>query len=167
MAWIFISIGSNEERAQRIRAARKALAQSYGELMISSVYESEAVGFDGPAFYNLVIGAQTQETPAEVDARLKVIEQENGRIRHCAKFSNRKLDLDLLLYDERVQSQGPTLPRPEITENAFVLWPLAELVPERVHPLTQKTYADLWRDYDKEQQLQKIDFLWSSESLQG
>lgn len=165
MAWIFISIGSNEERSEKIRAARNALAQAYGDLIVSSVYESEAVGFEGPAFYNLVIGAQTLESPTQVDARLKQIEQENGRIRNCPKFSNRKLDLDLLLYDELVQPQGPTLPRPEITENAFVLWPLAELVPNKIHPVIHKSYAELWRDYDKEQKLQKIDFLWSSESL--
>lgn len=165
MAWIFISIGSNEERSAKIRAARQALADAYGELLVSSVYESEAVGFDGPAFYNLVIGAQTQETPEQVDARLKAIEQANGRIRGCPKYSNRKLDLDLLLYDDLIQPQGPQLPRAEITENAFVLWPLAEIAPNRVHPLRQESYAVMWQEYNQEQQLKPIEFLWSAESL--
>lgn len=161
MAQIYISVGSNEQRAEKIRAARQALEQAYGELTVSSVYESEAVGFDGPAFYNLVMGAQTQESPEQVEQRLKQIEQANGRIRGCPKFSNRKLDLDLLLYDKQIRAQGPQLPRAEITENAFVLWPLAELVPHLKHPVTYKSYEQMWSEYKKEQQLKKIDFLWS------
>lgn len=160
MAWIYISVGSNEERAVKIRAARQALAEAYGDLVVSTVYESEAVGFNGPAFYNLVIAAQTDESPADVDQRLKAIEQNNGRIRNCPKFSNRKLDLDLLLYDDLIQAEGPKLPRPEITENAFVLWPLAEVAPTGVHPLTQQSYQELWQNYNKGQQLKPIDFLW-------
>lgn len=160
MAQIYISVGSNEERSEKLRAARVALIQAYGELKLSRVYESEAVGFNGPSFYNLVIAANTDETPAQVNERLKAIEHENGRIRNCPKFSNRKLDLDLLLYDDVISESGPQLPRAEITENAFVLWPLAELAPNLKHPVHLTTYADLWRHYPKEQILKPIDFFW-------
>ena len=54
------------------------------------------------------------------------------------------------------------LPREEILYNAFVLWPLAELVPEGIHPTTGKSYAQLWRAFDKQKQrLQPINFTWS------
>ena len=53
------------------------------------------------------------------------------------------------------------LPRGEITENAFVLWPLAEIAAEQIHPLTQLSYATLWQNYNKPQKLWPIDFSWS------
>jgi len=56
MATIYISLGSNINREKNTRAGIAALKQVFGELALSSVYESEAVGFDGDAFYNMVIG---------------------------------------------------------------------------------------------------------------
>jgi 2-amino-4-hydroxy-6-hydroxymethyldihydropteridine diphosphokinase len=55
---------------------------------------------------------------------------------------------------------GIELPRAEIVRNAFVLWPLAELVPQRLHPVLQRTYAELWRRYDRDQRLWPIEFHW-------
>lgn len=54
------------------------------------------------------------------------------------KFCARTLDLDLLTYDSKVTTQPIVLPREEICYNAFVLWPLAELVPNERHPEIQK-----------------------------
>ena len=56
MALIYLSLGSNIDRRQYICAALDALAENFGELDISSVYESESVGFEGDSFYNLVVG---------------------------------------------------------------------------------------------------------------
>ncbi len=160
MATIYISVGSNEQRSEKIRAARRSLMEAFGPLQLSSVYESEAVGFDGPAFYNLVVEAQTTWNPAEVEARLKSIEQEHGRIADGIKYSNKKLDLDLLLYDDLIQAAGPQLPRAEITENAFVLWPLAEIAGDLCHPVTQLSYRQHWLSFNKSQNLKPIDFRW-------
>ena len=78
------------------------------------------------------------------------------------KFCSRTLDLDLLTYDDVVIDTPVRLPREEILYNAFVLWPLAELVPEGIHPTTGKSYAQLWRAFDKQKQrLQPINFTWS------
>ncbi|MCG9711421.1 2-amino-4-hydroxy-6-hydroxymethyldihydropteridine diphosphokinase [Shewanella insulae] len=162
MARIFISIGSNIHPEGYFNAALKALSAHFDNLCLSSVFESEAVGFDGSNFLNMVVAADTQLGIAEVVALFKQIETDNGRLPGAKKFSPRTLDLDLLLYDDLVTQTPIPLPRAEITTNAFVLWPLAEIAPERVHPVAQLSYQTLWDNYDKSQQkLWPIEFQWS------
>lgn len=158
MAEIYISIGSNVERDYHLRRAHDALCQHFRALQLSSVYESEAVGFAGEPFYNLVAKAHTDQDIASVIATLKAIEAVNGRAEGAEKYAPRTLDLDLLLYDNVVCEHPVRLPREEIPLNAFVLWPLAEIAPEGVHPLLQQSYQQLWQAYDKKQQLAPIPF---------
>ena len=160
MAKIYISLGSNIERDRNTRAGIRALGEHFGELELSSVYESEAVGFDGDAFYNMVIACDTGEDVHSANRILSEIEDAHGRDRSGPRFSSRTLDLDLLLYDDLVlDEKGLKLPREEILKNAFVLWPLAEIAPAQVHPLAGKTYAELWDDFDKSKEnLAPIEF---------
>ena len=128
MARIYISIGSNIEAERHLRLAIDELRKHYGDLQLSSVYESEAVGFQGDNFLNMVVGLETDEDVHNVVQTLRQIEDRHGRVRSGPRFSARTLDLDLLLYDELVTKEADIeLPRGEITHNAFVLWPLAEL----------------------------------------
>lgn len=128
MARVYISIGSNIDRERYITAALDALAGWFDEPLISSVYESESVGFDGSPFYNLVVGVDTDLSVADLSARFKQLEADNGRRRGVPKFSPRTLDLDILTYDHEVgRVDGVELPRGEILKNAFVLLPLAKL----------------------------------------
>ncbi|MBW3164572.1 2-amino-4-hydroxy-6-hydroxymethyldihydropteridine diphosphokinase [Ferrimonas balearica] len=161
MATIYISLGSNIEADTHIRRGLDDLARQYHNLIISSVFESEAVGFEGDNFLNLVARAETDQPIGEVVATFKAIEQAHGRKRGAKKFAPRTLDLDLLLYDE-VQCQSPVeLPRPEIYHNAFVLWPLAELAPDLVPPGQPHPLGALWQAYDKtQQQLWPVPFAW-------
>lgn len=161
MAFILVSVGSNIEREYHVRVAIDELTRAFGTLMISSVYESEAVGFDGDPFYNLVVGANTDLAVAECVHLFKQIENRHGRKRNVARFSGRTLDLDLLTYDQLVCQQPIELPRDEITKNAFVLWPMAELVPEQKHPVAGLTYQQLWQQYTKHQKLWTVPFSWS------
>ena len=150
MARIYISIGSNIEAERHLRLAIAELRQHYGELVLSSVYESEAVGFEGDNFLNMVVGLDTEEEVHQVVQTLRQIEDRHGRVRSGPRFSARTLDLDLLLYDDLVlKEEGLELPRGEITHNAFVLWPLAEIAPELMHPAEQKSMASLWQGFDK------------------
>ena len=159
---ILISLGSNIDREIHTRAGVDALRQHFCDVQLSSVYESEAVGFTGTAFYNLVASAYTEMSIAQVCQTLKRIERDNGRISTEKKFAPRTLDLDLLTYDQQVTNDPVVLPRDEITYNAFVLQPLAELVPNHVHATTAQTYFDLWQSYDKNKQnLWPIEFDWS------
>ena len=159
---ILISIGSNIERERYTRQSVVALKQHFSNVTVSSVYESEAVGFNGNPFYNLVARAETDMSVDDVCNILKIIEKENGRVHSAKKFCARTLDLDLLTFDDRVINEPVVLPRDEITFNAFVLWPLAELVPNDIHPVTKQSYAQMWQAFDKQkQQLWPIDFTWS------
>lgn len=163
MTAIYLSLGSNVERHKNISAALDALAGLFGELRISSVYESKSVGFDGSNFFNLVVGADTALSILELSETLKRIEDSNGRKRNGSKFSPRTLDIDILTYGDFVGVEKDIeLPRSEITTNAFVLLPLSEIAPDCLHPQLQKTYRDLWLEYDKaSQSLWVIDFNWN------
>ena len=160
VANVYISLGSNIERDKNTRDGVRALRAHYGELTLSSVYESAAIGFAGSQFYNMVIALHTDEPATTVLQVLKDIEQRYGRVYQSPKFSSRTLDLDLLLYDNQILNQpGVQIPRDEILKHAFVLWPLAEIAPALQHPLQQKTYEELWRAFDKgKQELKPIGF---------
>lgn len=160
MTQVFLGLGSNLDREKNIRAGLLALKDAFGDLKLSRVYESESVGFKGSNFYNLVVSLQTDLTIAELSDTLKKIEDKNGRVRTGPKYSPRTLDIDILTYGNFVGVEaGVDLPRAEITQNAFVLLPLAELAAHELHPQLQKSYADLWESYDhKSQSLWPIDF---------
>lgn len=162
MTRIYISLGSNVERERHIRAGLDGLYRLLGPLDVSRVFESEAVGFAGRPFYNLVVGADTDLTLAALSHALRELEFAHGREQDAKKFSPRTLDLDLLLFDDLVCDQPVSLPRGEILTNAFVLWPLAEIAPERQHPVSGESFAALWRAYDKRsQRLSPIEFIWA------
>ncbi len=165
-ATVHISIGSNIEREHHITAALDALALKFGDLDISTVYESEAVGFDGEHFLNLVVGIQATYSVAELSRIFKKIEADNGRRRGQPRFSARTLDLDILTYGDCTGNvEGVQLPRGEILKNAFVLKPLAEIAPEAVHPVAGKTYRQLWQAYDRDQKLWPVPFSWQGRTI--
>ena len=167
MTRIYISLGSNIEREHHIRAGLDALHAEFGELQVSRVFESEAVGFNGRPFYNLVVGADTDLPLATLCQRLRAMEFAHGREPDAKKFAPRTLDLDLLLYGDLVCDVPVALPRGEILTNAFVLWPLAELAPSLRHPVDGRTLDELWQGYDKaSQRLSPIPFHWEARELQ-
>lgn len=150
MPEVFVSIGSNIDREKHIPSCLAALERHFGSLRVSSLYETAAVGFDGPPFHNLVAGFSTELPVRRVAEILTAIEEQHGRTRSCKKFSSRTLDADLLLYGDAILHEGKLkLPRDEITRYAFVLEPLAEIAPEDRHPVTGERYADLWERFDK------------------
>ncbi len=167
MAQVYVSIGSNQQREHYILSCLDALADNFGELMLSSVFESEAVGFRGDNFYNMVVGFTTTLGVAELSRALKAIEDVNGRTRTGPKFSGRTLDIDILTYDQCYgDCEGIQLPRDEILKNAFVLWPLAQIAPQVQHPVTGQSYAELWQAYDRTRQvLWPVAFSWRGQDF--
>lgn len=150
MATVFLSLGTNIDRQRHVGVAIEAFAQRFASVTYSRIYESEAVGFVGDPFYNWVARIDTHYPVAELSAILKQIEDLTERDRSAPKFSGRTLDIDLLTYDQlRGEQAGILLPRAETLTQAFVLCPLAELAPDRIHPGTDQNYRCLWRSYQK------------------
>lgn len=165
MAQIYISLGSNVEREHYVKSGLLSLAKAFElpfeALTLSSLFESEAVGFTGDAFYNMVIGITCPHSIEQVTSMLRAIETAHGRDHNAKKFSPRGLDLDLLLYDDLIIDHPAQLPRNEITKNAFVLWPLSQVAPSLLHPIVKKSYQDLWKNYHKHsQQLSIVANCW-------
>ena len=121
MATVYISIGSNIDRTKQIISGVQSLQAEYGDVQLSSVYECEPVGFIGENFYNLVAKVNTVKTPEQVGEHLKELEKLHGRVDFSKKFSARKMDLDILLYDDLVLQTPVQIPRDEIPENALVV----------------------------------------------
>lgn len=157
MAQIFIGIGSSINRRENIHLGIQALQAEFGPLTCSPIYESEAVGFNGCNFYNLVVSFSSNLNAQQIIKKLKTIEVQQGRPLKTVKFAPRTLDLDLLLHDQLINSTID-LPRAEILTNAFVLQPLSEIAPTLNHPILNKSYQDLWEQFPKDtQKLWKID----------
>lgn len=164
MSRVFVSIGSNIDKERTIRAGVAALQHHFGVLRCSSVYESSAVGFEGDNFLNLVAQFDSDLDVGALNRILHQIEDQHGRDRSSPRFSARSLDIDLLLVDQLIINEPwLSLPRAEITVNAFVLWPLAELAPEGIHPQLGCSYAELWSQFESgDQQLWPIEFYFSA-----
>lgn len=146
---VYVSLGSNVDRETHVREGLRALHGRFGGLEVSTVYECPAVGFDGEPFYNLVAAFDSSEPVTEVHAALHAIEDRFGHDRSRPRYSPRTLDLDLLLFGERiVRADRLVLPRPEIDRLAFVLGPLAELAGDRLHPVHRQPFTVLWARFE-------------------
>jgi 2-amino-4-hydroxy-6-hydroxymethyldihydropteridine diphosphokinase len=144
MPRVYVSIGSNVDRERNVAGAVAVLRDRFGALVCSAVYETEAVGFEGGDFYNMVVGFDTDASLEDVAEALREIEDAHGRVRGGARFSSRTLDLDILLYGDVVRHDGRfDVPRDEIPRYAFVLLPLVEIAGSFVHPETGERLADM------------------------
>lgn len=163
MAQVIVGIGSNSEREHHVQAGLDALQASFGKLGVSRVFESEPVGCRHVRrFYNLVATFDSDASVGELQRWCKHLEAANGRDRTRPRLNSVTLDIDLLTVGELTgHIAGIELPRPGIVQHAFVLRPLAELLPDDRHPVSQRRYSDLWADFDSAgQRLWPVDFFW-------
>ncbi|MFC6336883.1 2-amino-4-hydroxy-6-hydroxymethyldihydropteridine diphosphokinase [Pseudomonas sp. CCM 7891] len=161
---VYLGLGSNIERETHLCAGLDALAGFLTDVRCSAVFESQPVGIKSGPFFNLVVSAYTDLPLMELDRRLKFIEADNGR--YAPDRKGLPLDIDVLLYGELVGNfDGLVLPRAEILKNAFVLWPLSLMAPDRTHPEAGKTFAALWRDAQIDQVLAPVAFEWRDQQL--
>src|SRR3546814_16662618 len=125
-----LSRGSNLEPEANLRSAFAELRARFGDVRLSRVYRTRAVGFDGGDFLNAAAVIETDLEPGALDAWLHAQEDAHGRDRSGPRFGDRPLHIDLVLYDERIV-EGPChlrAPRGEL-RHAFVLRQPAENVP--------------------------------------
>jgi len=149
MARIYLGLGSNVDAESNLWLAVRELQRRFGELELSPVYQSPPLGFEGDDFLNAVAGLDTDLAPDAVLRQLEEIHVIAGRRRDAQKPVSRTLDIDLLLYGQLVvDTPGLRLPRSDVLEYSFVLRPLADLAPETVHPVTRRSIAEHWRDFE-------------------
>lgn len=161
---VYLGLGSNIEREKHLVAGLEALDGFVSEMTCSAVFESQPVGIKSGLFFNLVVTGFTELPLMELDRRLKVIEAENGR--YAPDRKGLPLDIDVLLYGDQVGNfDGLILPRAEILKNAFVLWPLSLIAPDRVHPEAGASFEQLWARAQIEQQLWPVAFEWRGSQL--
>ncbi|KQY50542.1 2-amino-4-hydroxy-6-hydroxymethyldihydropteridine diphosphokinase [Lysobacter sp. Root494] len=145
MSKAYLSLGSNREPERHLRAAIAALRKHFGEVVLSPVYRTRAVGFDGGDFLNAAAIIDTTLDPFALNDWLHALEDAHGRDRSGPRYGDRTLDIDIVLFDDLVLEGECHLqiPRAEL-KHAFVLKPLADIAPEVVVPGTTHTLAGLW-----------------------
>ena len=147
MAKLFLLLGGNlGDKAQIFRTAQKRLEEELGSvLMTSSVYETEPWGFESEdLFWNQVLVIETSLMPEEVLVHTKSIELELGRVRKADRYSSRRIDIDLLFYDDLVLHRPKLeLPHPRMIDRRFVLEPLAEIAAGFIHPVFKQSIISL------------------------
>ena len=147
---VYLALGTNlGDRMDNLRRAIAALSPSVKVTALSSVYETPPWGYaDQPAFLNMALAAETDLEPLALIAFLKKLETYLGREK---TFRNgpRLIDMDILFYDDLVFEQADlVIPHPRLHERAFVLVPLNDIAPDRMHPVLKRTVRDLLKDVD-------------------
>jgi 2-amino-4-hydroxy-6-hydroxymethyldihydropteridine diphosphokinase len=149
----YLSLGSNRDAEGNLRSGLAALQARFGAVLHSPVYRTAAVGFTGDDFLNSAAMIETDLEPQALNDWLHALEDAHGRDRSGPRFGDRTLDIDIVLFDERVcEGEGNLrIPRPEL-KHAFVLKPLADIAPDVRVPGDGRTLAELWAlhaDHDR------------------
>lgn len=134
MRRVYIGLGSNlAEPVQQLGAALAALDRlpDCRLAAVSSLYASDPLGpADQPRYVNAVAALDCGLAPLELLDALQAIEREQGRERKAERWGPRTLDLDILLFGNRLLSEERlTVPHYHMHARAFVLYPLAEIAP--------------------------------------
>lgn len=158
MITTYIGIGTNVEREKHIKAAYQELNAIGVNLSLSPVYACESFGFEGNEFFNMVVRLDTALALDELATALKNIEVKWGRANDAAKFQDRTLDLDILLYGKEISQKKPLLPREDIFKYSFVTQPLYDLDPQLVIPQDGRTIKQILETMSDVASLKRIDF---------
>jgi len=150
MKIVFLGLGTNlGNREKNLEQAVAGIGQSIGKVMIaSSVFQTEPWGFQSEEdFLNMVVKIETELDPRVLLEKILAIESLIGRVRGPEHFSSRIIDIDILLYDDKIiYEENLKVPHPLLHERRFVLVPLCEIAAELMHPVLKKTIGELLED---------------------
>jgi len=145
----YLLIGGNlGNRKVNLENSRSLIEQQCGHIVHnSSIYETAAWGnTNQPSFLNQVLQVETLLSARQLIRKILKIEKTMGRVRQ-EKLGPRLIDIDILFFNhEIIKLEFLTIPHPEIQNRRFVLQPLAELVPQWIHPVLKKSIAELLQD---------------------
>jgi 2-amino-4-hydroxy-6-hydroxymethyldihydropteridine diphosphokinase len=153
MPRVAIGLGSNIDAEKNLREAARILRETWPEIRFSSVYRTAPrEREDQPEFLNAVAVVETDESPEEIFQTLQEIEHALGKAPPF-RYGPRTIDLDLLLYGNRVQDAlALTLPHPRMHERRFVLEPLTELINRTdLHPVLKRSWQELLMQTEKQE----------------
>ena len=168
MSSVYLGLGSNlGNREANLRDALRGLWRMGRVEAISSLYETEPVGGpEQPPFLNAACRFETGLEPRPLLRFLQGLEHELGRRPGGERWGPRPIDLDVLLYDDRVIDEDDlTVPHPRLAERPFVLAPLAEIAADVKHPVAGKTVAQLLKAAGEQGVRRVADAGW--EGLEG
>lgn len=154
-----LALGSNlGDRRGSLTKAEKLISQNIGSIIKkSSLYETAPWGFaDQPFFLNCVLEVETTLKPTEIIHRILKIEKVMGRKR-TFKNAARIIDIDILFYNDLILKRtNLTIPHPAIQQRRFILEPLREMIPDRIHPVLQKKISQLAQECTDPLEVKKI-----------
>lgn len=156
---VFLGLGSNVNPRQNLGVALAEIQKRFSIRGLSHVYETSPVGYARQvAFWNLVAGVETNESPRTIRKWLGTVEAMAGRHRSTNPNAPRTLDIDLLLWGDRIEkNKSFNLPHPDIATKAFALFPLLEINPNLVHPGLQKPLIELGVQFkDSKQKIRQL-----------
>jgi 2-amino-4-hydroxy-6-hydroxymethyldihydropteridine diphosphokinase len=162
---VYIGLGSNQgDREGFLRQAVSALGSidAAAVLGCSSLYDSAPVGPPQPRFLNAVVHLECGLSPQRLLTILKQIEQDLGRKQNVPRWSERAIDLDILLWDGRlIADANLQIPHLELHKRRFALEPLCELAPNIHHPLLGVRVTELLRNLGPQDVIRLESEQWS------
>lgn len=149
----YISVGSNlgDKLANCRRGVDRLVQTTHSNLVAQShVYQTEPVDDrDQDWFVNYVVALETDRDPLKLLADINRVEKEGGRVRSGRKFGPRTLDLDILLFGDRIIAKPRlTVPHPRLHKRHFVLRPLCDINPDIIHPILHRSMQQLLDELD-------------------
>ena len=145
LAQVYLVLGPNlGNRLENLMSAVERLSEKTTIECISSVYETEPIGYkEQPFFFNAVLLVRTELEPMDLLGFIKFIEDDIGR-KESFRNAPRPIDVDILLYNDLVmQTEELKIPHPRMNERAFVLVPLLEIAPNLIDPISRRSFSDL------------------------
>lgn len=144
--------GNLGDRLENISRAIGYIEERIGTILCRSlIYESEAWGFETEhRFLNVAVVVETLLQPKPLLQKALEIENILGRTRNGTGYTSRTMDIDILFFnDDVIDTPELTVPHPRLHERHFVLLPLSEIMPDKVHPLLRKNIAELLSECNK------------------